>query len=48
MSPYFAKCLSKKPDKLENAFLVATLVGEALLVEYVYKSCVVSNNGREN
>lgn len=39
--------LKKEPDRLRNVSLVTTLEGESMLVEYVYKSCVISMEGRE-
>lgn len=39
--PYFAKYLGKDPKRLSDPFLVATPLGESLVVEYVYWSCTV-------
>lgn len=47
VSPQFAKHYASNLDKLDDAFLVATPMGESLLVEYVYRSCEVFVAGRD-
>ena len=48
VSIYFAKLLNKEPIKLDHSFMVATPIGEPLLVSHVYKSCEVSLEGKES
>lgn len=47
VSPHFAKHFISSLDKLDEAFLVTTPMGESLLVEYVYCSCEIFVSGRE-
>lgn len=42
MSPIFAKNFSKELDRLEDPFLMATLVGQTWLVQYGFRDCCVS------
>ncbi|XP_070032299.1 uncharacterized protein [Nicotiana tomentosiformis] len=39
VSSYFALRFSRQPELLNDLFLVATPIGEYLLVEYVYRAC---------
>lgn len=48
VSPHFVKHFVSSPDELDDAFLVATTIGESLLVEYVYCSCKISVSGRNH
>lgn len=47
VSPLFAKYLNKSPIKLDVPILVATPIGESILVEFVYRACEVSVFERE-
>ncbi|XP_070028627.1 uncharacterized protein [Nicotiana sylvestris] len=47
VSSYFALRFSRQPELLNDPFLVATPVGEALLVEYVYSACQIRVEGRD-
>ncbi|XP_019267733.1 PREDICTED: uncharacterized protein LOC109245018 [Nicotiana attenuata] len=45
VSSYFALRFSRQPEILNYPFLVATLVGESLLAEYVYCACQIRVEG---
>ncbi|XP_070040575.1 uncharacterized protein [Nicotiana tomentosiformis] len=47
VSSYFALRFSRQPELLNDPFLVATLVGESLLAEYVYRACQIRVEGRD-
>ncbi|XP_070022531.1 uncharacterized protein [Nicotiana sylvestris] len=47
VSSYFALRFSRQPELLNDPFLVATLVGESLLAEYVYHACQIWVEGRD-
>ncbi|XP_070011557.1 uncharacterized protein [Nicotiana sylvestris] len=47
VSSYFALRFSRQPELLNDPFLVATHVGESLLVECVYRACQIRVEGRD-
>ncbi|XP_070053795.1 uncharacterized protein [Nicotiana tomentosiformis] len=47
VSSYFALRFSRQPELLNDPFLVATPIGESLLVEYVYRACQIWVEGRD-
>ncbi|XP_075092558.1 uncharacterized protein LOC142172775 [Nicotiana tabacum] len=47
VSSYFALRFSRQPELLNDPFLVATPVGESLLVEYVYRACQIRVEGKD-
>ncbi|XP_070015729.1 uncharacterized protein [Nicotiana sylvestris] len=47
VSSYFALMFSRQSELLNDSFLVATLVGESLLAEYVYRACQIRVEGRD-
>ena len=47
VSPYFATQFGKQPVLLDHPFHVSTPVGDSLLVEYVFKSYLITVDGRE-
>ena len=42
ISPYFASRFSEPPTRLDSPFLVSTPMGQSLIVQVVFRSCVVS------
>lgn len=47
VSSYFALRFARQPEMLNHPFLVATPVGDSLLVEYVYRDCQIIVGGRD-
>lgn len=47
VSPLFTKYSKNSRVKLDVPILVATLMGESILVEYVYRACTIFVSGRE-
>ena len=47
VSIYFASRFRGPPEPLDQPFWFDTLMGESLLVNFVYRSCVVTVNGKD-
>ncbi|XP_070039350.1 uncharacterized protein [Nicotiana tomentosiformis] len=47
VSSYFALRFTRKPELLNDPFLVATPIGESLLAEYVHRACQIRVEGRD-
>ncbi|XP_070041226.1 uncharacterized protein [Nicotiana tomentosiformis] len=47
VSSYFARYLDMPNDSLDMLFYVSTPVGDSIMVDYVYRSCVVTIRGNE-
>lgn len=44
-SPYFASSFSEQPVMLDHPFWVNTLIGESLMIQLLFQSCIVSMDG---
>lgn len=47
VSPYFALFLERRIETLIKPYIITTPVGETLLVDKVYKECVISVQGKD-